>query len=93
VNLHIDRAFLLDVAHQYLQSDPDVTDFGSLAAAVARHADEVMDVPVYPEPWHRAAALMELLICVPALKSRNELFGATVAASYLNASGVPSRGA
>jgi hypothetical protein len=35
---------------------------------------------------------MELLVCVPALESRNELFGAAVAASYLNVSGVPVTG-
>lgn len=35
---------------------------------------------------------MGLLVCVPALESRNELFGATVAASYLNVSGVPVTG-
>lgn len=86
--LHIDRAWLLEAAHQHLAADPDVTDYGSLAAAVARHADEVMDVPVYAEPHHRAAALMHQLIRVPALESRNALFGAVVAAAYLEASGL-----
>ncbi|MFE6895233.1 fic family toxin-antitoxin system, toxin component [Streptomyces sp. NPDC057694] len=86
--LHIDRAWLLDVAHHSLQADPDVIDFGSLAAAVARHADKVMDTQVYPEPWHRAAALMHQLIRVHALESMNELFGAAVAAAYLSASGL-----
>ncbi|QIP74710.1 fic family toxin-antitoxin system, toxin component [Streptomyces sp. VN1] len=87
--LHVDRAWLLETAHQHLGADPDVTDFGALAAAVARHADEVMDVPVYAEPWHRAAALMHLLIRVPALEFRNEAFGAVVAAAYLSACGLP----
>ncbi|MFB7116293.1 MULTISPECIES: fic family toxin-antitoxin system, toxin component [unclassified Streptomyces] len=86
--LHVDRAWLLDVAHQHLRQDPDVTDYGSLAAAVARHADQVLDVPVYAEPHHRAAALMQLLIQVPALESRNELFASVVAAAYLTASGL-----
>ncbi|NUR01391.1 MAG: fic family toxin-antitoxin system, toxin component [Streptomyces sp.] len=89
MNLFIDRAWLLATAHEHLGSDPDVTDYGALAAAVARHADEVMDRPVYAEPHHRAAALMQLLIRVPALEARNELFGAVVAAAYLTASGVP----
>ncbi|MFE5037141.1 fic family toxin-antitoxin system, toxin component [Streptomyces sp. NPDC056683] len=88
MNLFVDRAWLLDAAHQYLRTDPDVTDWGSLAAAVARHADEVMGTPVYPEPHHRAAALMHLLVRVPALEARNELFGAAVAAAYLTASGL-----
>lgn len=87
--LRIDRGWLLEAAHEYLGSDPDVTDYGSLAAAVARHADEVMGVPVYGGVHHRAAALMHLLIRVPALETRNELFGAVVAAAYLTASGVP----
>ncbi|WP_018569268.1 hypothetical protein [Streptomyces sp. PsTaAH-124] len=86
--LHIDRAWLLDVAHQYLRTDPDVTDYGSLAAAVARHTDQVLNVPVYPEPHHRAAALMHQLARVPALEVRNELFAAVVAAAYLTASGL-----
>ncbi|HEY5835025.1 fic family toxin-antitoxin system, toxin component [Streptomyces sp.] len=85
--VHIDRAWLLDVAHRYLPGDPDVVDFGSLAAAVARHADRVMDRQVYPQPHHRAAALMHQLIRVPALEYGNELFGAVVAAAYLTAGG------
>ncbi|MFJ1969217.1 fic family toxin-antitoxin system, toxin component [Streptomyces sp. NPDC087903] len=86
--LHIDRAWLLDLAHRSLPGDPDVTDFGTLQAAVARHADRVMDRPVYPEAHHRAAALMHQLIRVPALEYANELFGAVVAASYLTVSGI-----
>ncbi|MFF1595458.1 fic family toxin-antitoxin system, toxin component [Streptomyces sp. NPDC058286] len=86
--LHIDRAWLLDVAHRTIPNDPQVTDYGTLAAACARHADRVMDVPVYTEPHHRAAALMHQLIRVPGLEASNELFGAVVAASYLSACGV-----
>ncbi len=85
--LHIDRAWLLDLAHRSLPGDPDVTDFGSLQAAVARHADKVMDRPVYAEVHHRAAALMHQLIRCPAFEHANELFGAAVAASYLTVSG------
>ncbi|MFD4393577.1 fic family toxin-antitoxin system, toxin component [Kitasatospora sp. NPDC059811] len=86
--LRIDRAWLLDIAHQFLPADPDITDYGTLAAAVARHLDEVMDVPVYGEVHQRAAALMHQLIRVPALEFANEHFAAVVAASYLSASGV-----
>jgi prophage maintenance system killer protein len=88
VILHVDRGWLLDTAQQFLPADPDVTDFGTLAAAVARHADAVMDVPVYAEVHHRAAALMHQLVRVPALEFANEQFAAVVAASYLTASGV-----
>ncbi|MER8101195.1 fic family toxin-antitoxin system, toxin component [Kitasatospora sp. NPDC094016] len=86
--LRIDRAWLLDIVHQFLPADPDVTDYGTLAAAVARHLDEVVDVPVYGEVHQRAAALMHQLIRVPALEFANEHFAAVVAASYLSASGV-----
>ncbi|MCG6498475.1 fic family toxin-antitoxin system, toxin component [Kitasatospora sp. A2-31] len=86
--LRIDRAWLLEIAHEHLQADPDVTDYGTLAAAVARHADEVMGVPVYGELHQRAAALMHQLIRVPALEFANEHYAAVVAASYLSASGV-----
>ncbi|MGW3041105.1 fic family toxin-antitoxin system, toxin component [Kitasatospora sp. NPDC001159] len=86
--LQIDRAWLLDIAHQCLPNDPDVTDYGTLAAAVARHADSVMDVPVYEAVHQRAAALMHQLVRVPALEFGNEHFAAVVAASYLSASGV-----
>jgi prophage maintenance system killer protein len=84
----IDRAWLLDLAHQSLPADPDATDWGTLAAAVARHADQVMGTYVYGGVHHRAAALMHQLVRVPALEHSNELFGAVVAASYLAASGV-----
>ncbi|MEU3558546.1 fic family toxin-antitoxin system, toxin component [Kitasatospora sp. NPDC006786] len=86
--LCVDRGWLLDVAHRFLRADPDVTDYGTIAAAVARHVDEVMDVPVYGGVHQRAAALMHQLIRVPALEFANEHFAAVVAASYLAASGV-----
>ncbi len=85
--LHVDRGWLLDLAQQFLPGDPDVIDFGTLAAAVARHADTVMDVPVYGNSHHRAASLMHQLVRVPALEFANEQFAAVVAASYLTASG------
>ncbi|GAB2578953.1 hypothetical protein GCM10027168_09780 [Streptomyces capparidis] len=85
--VRIDRAWLLDLAHAHIPGDPDVTDFGTLAAAVARHADTVLEVPVYAEAHHRAAALMHQLVRVPALEWANELFAAVVAASYLTVSG------
>jgi prophage maintenance system killer protein len=88
VTVHVDRAWLLDVAHRYIPGDPDVTDFGSLQAAVARHADKVLEKPVYGQAYHRAAALMHQLIRVPALEYSNELFAAVVAISYLTVSGV-----
>lgn len=86
--LLIDERWLLDIAQNLLPGDPDVTDFGALAAAVARHRHEVMGTLVYPAAHHRAAALMHALTRLPALEHSNELFAAQVAYAYLHASGI-----
>lgn len=87
--LQIDLTWLLEIAHQELPGDPQVVDWGSLEAARARHAFRILDTPVYDQPHHRAAALLQQLVRVPALEHSNELFAAAVAAGYLNASGLP----
>ncbi|WP_406131373.1 fic family toxin-antitoxin system, toxin component [Streptomyces sp. NBC_00989] len=84
----IDERWLLDIAQSLVPGDPDVTDFGALAAAVARHRYEVMGTLVYPAAHHRAAALLHCLARVPALEHSNEFFAAQVAYAYLYASGV-----
>jgi len=86
VDLTVDLAWLMEIARTQL-GDPDVTDWGALEAARARHAFHVLDEPVYPRPHHRAAALFHSLARVPALEHSNELFAATVASGYLYASG------
>ncbi|MDF3144160.1 MULTISPECIES: fic family toxin-antitoxin system, toxin component [unclassified Streptomyces] len=86
--LFIDERWLLDVAQNLVPGDPDITDYGALAAAVARHQHEVMGTLVYPAPHHRAAALLHSLARIPALEHSNELFAAQVAYAYLHASGV-----
>ncbi|GAA0678645.1 hypothetical protein GCM10010193_35210 [Kitasatospora atroaurantiaca] len=87
MKLEVDLSWLLMTAEQYTPGDPQVTDYGSLLAAVARHQAEIFDIAVYPEPQDRAAALMHQLIRVPALERTNELFATAVAYSYLVASG------
>ncbi|MGR3875824.1 fic family toxin-antitoxin system, toxin component (plasmid) [Streptomyces graminifolii] len=87
--VRVDRQWLSEAARLMLPGDPDITDHGTFAAAVARHMDEVMDTLVYDQPHHRAAALMHQLIRVPGLENFNELFGVVVATSYLAASGIP----
>jgi prophage maintenance system killer protein len=87
-HLHIDEGWLSEVARAYVPGDPDVTDFGAFAAAVARHSYSPMGTPVYPEPHHRAAALLHSLIRVPALEHSNQLLGVMVAYAYLQASGL-----
>jgi prophage maintenance system killer protein len=87
-NLRIDLAWLLMLAEQNTPGDPQVTDWGALVAAVARHQAEIFDVPVYDTPHARAAALLQLLIHCPALERSNALFACAVAYAYLVASGL-----
>ncbi|MFH9725389.1 fic family toxin-antitoxin system, toxin component [Streptomyces sp. NPDC017254] len=87
--LQIDLSWLLDVAQQEIPGDPEISDWGAFEAARARHAFRVMDTPVYDQPHHRAAALLEQFVRVPALEHSNELYGVVVAAAYLHASGHP----
>ncbi|MEU9735494.1 fic family toxin-antitoxin system, toxin component [Streptomyces sp. NPDC048002] len=86
--LRIDLAWLLMLAERHTPGDPQVTDWGALIAALARHDAEIFDVPVYDTPHARAAALLQLLIHVPALERSNALFAAAVAYAYLAASGL-----
>lgn len=76
------------LAEQKTPGDPQVADWGALVAAVARHEAEIFDVPVYDTPHARAAALLQLLVHVPALERSNALFASAVAYAYLVASGL-----
>ncbi|KOU63393.1 fic family toxin-antitoxin system, toxin component [Streptomyces sp. MMG1533] len=87
-HLKIDLAWLLMLAEQKTPGDPQVTDWGALVAAVARHEAEIFDVPVYDSPHARAAALLQLLIHIPALERSNALFACAVAYAYLVAGGL-----
>ncbi|GGV88238.1 hypothetical protein GCM10010228_72000 [Streptomyces massasporeus] len=87
-NLEIDLAWLLMLAEHHTPGDPQVTDWGALVAAVARHQAAIFGVPVYDGPHARAAALLQLLLHVPALERSNALFASAVAYAYLVASGV-----
>ncbi|MEU8892908.1 hypothetical protein [Streptomyces sp. NPDC048442] len=90
MNLRIDLAWILSVAQQ-IPGDPQVVDYGVAVAAEARHRAEVLDHEVYPEPHHKAAALLCELARNPSLEARNLLFAATVTAAYLSACGSPVR--
>jgi len=87
-NLRIDLAWLLMLAEQKTPGDPQVTDWGALVAAVARHQAEIFDVPVYDSPHARAAALLQLHPPAPALARPTALFASAVAYAYLVASGL-----
>ncbi|MFE7645918.1 fic family toxin-antitoxin system, toxin component [Streptomyces phaeoluteigriseus] len=86
-DLTIDLAWLLMIAEQKTPGDPQVTDWGALVAAVARHDARIFDVPVYDSPHARAASLLQLLLHVPALERSNALFACAVAYAYLVAGG------
>jgi prophage maintenance system killer protein len=88
VTLRIDLAWLLLIAEHHTPGDPQVTDWGALVAAVGRHEAEIFGVPVYTEPQDRAAALLQLLLRVPALERSNAMFATAVAYGYLVASGL-----
>ncbi|MFF8845362.1 fic family toxin-antitoxin system, toxin component [Streptomyces sp. NPDC015127] len=87
MNLTIDLAWLLMVAEHKTPGDPQVTDWGALVAAVSRHDAEIFGTPVYADPHARAAALLQLLLHVPALEHSNAMFASAVAYGYLVASG------
>ncbi|MCW8100352.1 hypothetical protein OG288_42400 [Streptomyces tauricus] len=88
MNLRIGLAWILAAAQQ-IAGDPQVVDYGVPVAAEARHRAEVLDREVYPEPHHKAAALLCWLARNPSLEVRNLLFAATVTAAYLSACGLP----
>ncbi|GAA2635749.1 hypothetical protein GCM10010307_32140 [Streptomyces vastus] len=88
MNVHVDLAWLLMVAEQKTPGDPQVTDWGALVAAVSRHEAEIFGVPVYDSPHARAAALLQLLLHIPALERSNAMFATAVAYAYLVASGL-----
>ncbi|MGW7352488.1 fic family toxin-antitoxin system, toxin component [Streptomyces phytohabitans] len=88
MTLRIDLAWLLIIADEKTPGDPRVTDYGALIAAVSRHEAAVFDRPVYADAHERAAALLQLLLHVPALERSNALFASAVAYAYLVASGL-----
>ncbi|MEV6651659.1 fic family toxin-antitoxin system, toxin component [Streptomyces sp. NPDC051219] len=88
MSLKIDLAWLLMIAEHKTPGDPQVTDWGALVAAVSRHDAEIFGIPVYGDPQARAAALLQLLLHVPALERSNAMFATAVAYAYLVASGL-----
>ncbi|SEE20168.1 hypothetical protein SAMN05216483_5606 [Streptomyces sp. 2131.1] len=88
MNLRIQLSWLLMVAEHKTPGDPQVTDWGALVAAVARQEAEIFGSPVYSDPHSRAAALLQLLLHVPALERSNAMFASAVAYGYLVASGI-----
>ncbi|MEV8098042.1 hypothetical protein [Kitasatospora sp. NPDC085879] len=88
MNLRVDLAWILALAQQ-IPGDPQVVDYGVPIAAEARHRAEVLGREVYPEPHHKAAALLCELARNPSLEVRNLLYAAAVTAAYLAACNLP----
>ncbi|MFI8404915.1 hypothetical protein ACIGG5_32315 [Streptomyces sp. NPDC085463] len=84
------RAWSPAVAEQ-IPGEPQVVDYGVPVAAEARHRAEILGREVYPEPHHKAAALLCELARNPSLEMKNLLFAATVTAACLSACGMPVR--
>ncbi|MEV6398165.1 fic family toxin-antitoxin system, toxin component [Streptomyces sp. NPDC051907] len=88
MSLQIDLAWLLMIAEHKTPGDPQVSDWGALVAAVSRHEAEIFGIPVYSDPHARAAALLQLLLHIPALEHSNAMFASAVAYGYLVACGL-----
>ena len=88
--LHVDLAWILDVAERAGQGDPAPVDYGVAIAAVERHRAVVAGRDVYDGPLARAAALVHTLGRLPWLERSNLRVAVAVAHGYLQASGVPA---
>ncbi|GGP95687.1 toxin Doc [Streptomyces melanogenes] len=88
MELHIDIRWLLDRQEELLGKDLGVLDYSGLVAAVARHR---VNTPALatdsPDAYWRAAALLEQIVLLRPLPTRNEYFGYGVAVAYIQASG------
>jgi hypothetical protein len=88
LDLHIDIRWLLDRQEELLGKDLAVSDYSALVAAVARHRVNTPHIEVgAPDAYWRAAALLEQIVLLRPLQTRNELFGYGVAIAYIQASG------
>lgn len=90
MNLRVDLAWLLSAA-QILPGDPEVSDYGVLVGAEARHDARIMDQDVYDQPHDKAAALLHTLVRTPALEHSNALYAVAVARAYLTICGLAPR--
>ncbi|MFD9794197.1 toxin Doc [Streptomyces sp. NPDC059070] len=88
MDLHIDIRWLLDRQEELLGKDLAVQDYSALVAAVARHRVNTPHLEESsPDPYWRAATLLELIVLLRPLPTRNEYFGYGVTIAYIEASG------
>jgi hypothetical protein len=88
VDLHIDPAWILQVAEIAGAGDPAPDDYGVPIAACARHQARLLDQPVYDGPYARAAALVHTLGRCRWLERSNLAVAAATGVMYLEASGI-----
>lgn len=88
MELHIDVAWILQVAQIAGVRDPSPDDYGVPVAACARHQAELLDRPVYDGPYARAAALVHTLGRCRWLERSNLTVAAASGVMYLEACGV-----
>jgi prophage maintenance system killer protein len=88
LDLHIDVRWLLDRQEELLGKELAVRDYSGLVAAVARHRVNTPSIEVgSPDAFWRAAALLEQIVLLRPLPTRNEYFAYGVAIAYIRASG------
>ncbi|MFJ5546386.1 fic family toxin-antitoxin system, toxin component [Streptomyces sp. NPDC093225] len=90
MSLHVDLTWILEVAERAGRRDPAPEDLGVPLAAVARHRAELLEHPVYDDPYARAAALVHTLGRLRWLERSNLAVACATAAMYLAASGIPA---
>ncbi|MFF2777564.1 toxin Doc [Streptomyces sp. NPDC058052] len=90
MDLHIDVRWLLDRQERVLGGRHlDVWDYSALVAAVARHRVNTPHLEASdPDPYWRAAVLLDTIVLQRPLPARNELYGYAVAVAYIEASGL-----
>lgn len=86
--VHIDVAWILQVAELAGVGDPAPDDLGVPLAACARHQGQLFDHPVYDGPYARAAALVHTLGRLRWLERSNLAVAAACGVMYLEASGI-----
>ncbi|MFF0430023.1 toxin Doc [Streptomyces sp. NPDC004520] len=88
MELHVDLRWLLDRQEDLLGKELGVRDWSGLVAAIARHKVNTPDLDAgEPDPYWRAAALLDALVLLRPLPARNAFFAYGVAVAYIRASG------
>jgi len=87
VQLAVDLAWILEVAHRAGEQDPAPDDFGVPLSAVERHKAVLMEHDVYEGSVARAAALAHTLGRLRWLERSNMTVAVASAVAYLRAAG------